>query len=405
MGDTIRAQKLGVGGFRVDRRAKELVMEVLESNRLTAGPMMARFEAAIAASHGRRFGLMTNSCTSSLQIALGALKEKHGWEDGDEVLVPAVTFVASANVVLFNGLKPVFVDVEREYYDIDPECVENHITPRTRAVMPVHIGGLPCDMDPILAIAERHGLRMVEDSAECMFAKYRGRPVGSFGDVGCFSTYAAHIISTGVGGISVTDDGRLQELMKSLMNHGRSPLYTRIDDDEGARGEDLFEIADSRFVFPRLGHSFRATEMEAAVGIAEFEKRHETWQRRLEIVARYDDAFSRYRGFLQLPKLRPDTENAAMFYPIAIVDKSISRAALIRHLEERRIETRYLLPLINQPVYRELYGNLDSEYPVASWLNENAFYIGCHSDLSDADVEYVVDAFASFFESAVARRG
>ncbi|MFQ5352994.1 MAG: DegT/DnrJ/EryC1/StrS family aminotransferase, partial [Candidatus Binatia bacterium] len=196
-------RQIGVGGFTISERAKELVREVLESNRLTAGPMMSRFEQLIAESHDSRYALMCNSGTSALHIALAALMEQDGWQEGDEVIVPAITFIATANVVLYNNLKPVFVDVEADFYDIDPAKIEERITERTRAIMPVHIGGLPCDMDPILAIAEKHGLRVIEDSAECMFARYKGRPVGSFSDIGCFSTYAAHIISTGVGGLCV----------------------------------------------------------------------------------------------------------------------------------------------------------------------------------------------------------
>ncbi|MEO7220612.1 MAG: DegT/DnrJ/EryC1/StrS family aminotransferase, partial [Gemmatimonadaceae bacterium] len=213
-------RQIGVGGFRTSERAKELVMQVLDSNRITSGPMMSRFEAQIAELHGCRFGLMSNSGTSALQIALAALKETCGWADGDEVIVPALTFVATANIVLYNNMVPVFADVDAAYYTLDPAALERRITPRTRAIIPVHIGGMPCDMDPILAIAAKHGLRIIEDSAETMFAKYHGRPVGSFGDVGCFSTYAAHIITTGVGGVCTTSDPALLVLMKSIMNHG-----------------------------------------------------------------------------------------------------------------------------------------------------------------------------------------
>jgi dTDP-4-amino-4,6-dideoxygalactose transaminase len=148
-----RAQ-IGVGGFNISERAKELVMEVLDSNRLTAGPKMAQFEKEFAAIHGCKYGLMSNSGTSALHIALAALREKYNWQDGDEVLVPAVTFVATSNVVMYNNLKPVFVDVDPHFYCLDPKKIEEKITPRTRAVMPVHLAGQPCDMEPILKIAE-----------------------------------------------------------------------------------------------------------------------------------------------------------------------------------------------------------------------------------------------------------
>ena len=391
--------QIGVGGVQITDRAKELVNEVLESGRLTAGPMMDRFERAFAKAHGCKFALMCNSGTSALQIALAALKERHGWTDGDEVLVPAVTFVATSNVVMYNGLKPVFVDVDPIYYGIDPERIEDHITERTRAIMPVHLAGMPCDMAPIRQIAKKHGLRMVEDSAETMFARDKGTPVGAFGDVGCFSTYVAHVINTGVGGLCTTNDPELIVMLKSLMNHGRDSIYIRIDDDKSASDDELFNIVDRRFSFVRLGHSFRCTEMEAALGIAELEQRETSIARRREIAAKYDSGLADLADRLQTPAVREGSEHVYMFYPLVLTDPTIHRNDLIKYLEHSGVETRYLLPLINQPVYRELFGNLDQKYPVAAHLNANALYIGCHPQISDEEVDYVIDVFHRFFET------
>jgi dTDP-4-amino-4,6-dideoxygalactose transaminase len=330
-----KQMQIGVGGFRISERAKELVMQVLDSNRITAGPMMERFEAEIAAIHGCKFGLMCNSGTGALQIALAALKEVHRWQDGDEVLVPALTFVATSNVVLYNNLKPVFVDVDSQYYTIDPTKIEAQITPRTRAIMPVHIGGQPCDMNPILDIAQKYNLRMVEDSAETMFVGDKNRPVGSFGDIGCFSTYAAHMITTGVGGLCTTNDPELIVLLKSIMNHGRDSIYIRMDDDKGATGADLFEIANRRFSFIRLGQSFRATEMEAALGIAQLEEREESFARRQRNVARLNEGLKDLEEHLQLPHPRPESEHSYMFYPLTILNPKIRRDDLIEFLDGR----------------------------------------------------------------------
>jgi dTDP-4-amino-4,6-dideoxygalactose transaminase len=390
-------KQIGVGGFTINDRGKELVMLALDSNRLSAGPMMTRFESEMADIHGCRFGLMCNSGTSALHIALAALKEVHGWADGDEVLVPAVTFVATSNVVMYNNLKPIFVDVEPKYYTIDPARIEEKITPRTRAIMPVHLSGQPCDMEPILDLARRHNLRIVEDSAETMFAHDKGRMVGSFGDVGCFSTYVAHMITTGVGGICTTNDPELIVILKSLMNHGRDSIYIRIDDDKDKHGHDLFLVADRRFSFVRLGYSFRATEMEAALGLAQLEERDKLNARRLEIVGRFNDAFANLEEHIQLPRPRPQSSHSYMFYPLAIVNPKLRRDDLITWLEDRSVETRYLLPLINQPIYRRLFGNLDDQYPVSMWLNKNAFYIGCHPDMTDDDVEYTIETMTEFF--------
>jgi dTDP-4-amino-4,6-dideoxygalactose transaminase len=389
--------QIGVGGFRISQRAKNLVMQVLDSNRITSGPMMKRFEEEIAAVHGCKFGLMCNSGTGALQIALAALKEVHGWQDGDEVLVPALTFVATSNVVIYNNLKPVFVDVDPRYYTIDPSKIEEKITPRTRAIMPVHIAGQPCDMEPILDIARQYNLRMVEDSAETMFVGDKGRPVGSFGDIGCFSTYTAHMITTGVGGLCTTNDPELIVILKSLMNHGRDSIYITIDDDKGLKGSELFQIADRRFSFVRLGQSFRVTEMEAALGIAQLEEREESSARRRHNVARLNQGLMNLEEHLQLPKPRPGSDHSYMFYPITILNPKVRRDELIRYLEDHSIETRYLLPLINQPIYRKIFGNIDEYYPVAARLNKTAFYIGCHPDLTDENIDYVTDCFQQFF--------
>ena len=261
--------------------------------------------------------------------------------------------------------------------------------------MPVHLSGLPCDMDPIMEIARRHGLSVIEDSAETMFASYKGKAVGLFGDIGCFSTYAAHIITTGVGGLCTTSDPDLLVILKSLVNHGRDSIYIRMDDDQ--QSEDVFEMANRRFNFVRMGHSFRATELEAALGLAELERYEQSIHRRQELAGRLSAGLSNLESVLQLPKIRPECDHTFMFYPLLIKEEGGNRDDLIRYLEEHSVETRYLLPLINQPIYRELFGNLDSEYPVAARLNQRAFYIGCHPEISDDDNDYVIETFKDYF--------
>src|SRR5208282_5840813 len=182
-------RQISVGGLKFGPREKKYLQQVIRSNRISYGPFSQKFEQHFAKAHGCRFGVFCNSGTSALHIALAALKERHGWQDDDEVLVPAVTFVATANIVFHNRMRPVFVDVDRATYNMDPALIEEKITPRTRAIIPVHLTGLPCDMDPILDIAARRNLRVIEDSCETVFGDYHGRKVGSMGDIGCFSTY------------------------------------------------------------------------------------------------------------------------------------------------------------------------------------------------------------------------
>ncbi|MCX6347946.1 MAG: aminotransferase class I/II-fold pyridoxal phosphate-dependent enzyme [Candidatus Aureabacteria bacterium] len=303
-----------VGTLNLSETARRNVAQVLRSNRLSYGPFTEKFERQFARLHGCRFGIMTNSGTSALQIALAALKEMNGWADGDEVIVPALTFVATANVVFHNRMTPIFVDVEKDCYGLDPDLLEAKITPRTRAFIPVHLFGMPCALAPIMEIARRRGLKVIEDSCETMFARYQGKWVGSFGEIGCFSTYVAHLIVTGVGGLCTTDDPDVAIKLRSLMNHGRDSNYISIDDDENKTSEELKTVVARRFSFISVGHSFRVTEMEAAIGLAQLEKWEEMITPR-RANARYLIAgLSDLADRVQLPRLRPDAEHSFMMF-------------------------------------------------------------------------------------------
>lgn len=392
-----RSRAVEVGGFVVSPRARRYVNQTLASGRLSYGPFHRRFEAAFAAEHDSRHALFLNSGTSALHIALQALKERGGWRDGDEVLVPAVTFVATSNVVLHNRMKPVFVDVDPRTYNIDPAQLERRITKKTRAIIPVHLLGLPADMDPILALAKKKGLAVIEDSAETMFARYKGRKVGSLGDIGCFSTYVAHYIVTGVGGLCTTSDPDLAVRLRSLMNHGRDSIYLSIDDDKHATGAKLHEIAAKRFKFVSVGHSFRATELEAAIGLAQLEEKDKIVEKRLSVARRLTAGLKGLEDRLQLPYCPPGRDHTFMLYGLVL--KGEDKTPLVNFLEDRGVETRDMLPLLNQPVYRKLFGDLETQYPVARALNRSAFYIGCHQYMMNADVDYAVAQIRAYFRS------
>ena len=388
-------REIGVGGFATSARARRYVDLILRSGRLSYGPFHRKFEAKFAAEHDCRHAVFTNSGTSALHIAVQALKEKHGWADGDEVLVPAITFIATSNVVLHNRLTPVFVDVDPLTYNIDPAKIEEKITPRTRAVIPVHLLGLPADMDPIRQVAARRGLKIIEDSAETMFARYKGRKVGSLGDIGCFSTYVAHYIVTGVGGLATTNDPDLHVRLRSLMNHGRDSIYLSIDDDKHAAGADLHEIVAKRFQFVSVGHSFRATELEAALGLAQLEEKSKIVKARMAMARRLTAGLREFSDRLQLPTCPADRDHTFMLYGLVL--RGEDKTPLINFLEDQGVETRDLLPLLNQPVYRRLFGDLEPQYPVARMLNRSGFYIGCHQYMTAADADYVIDRFRTFF--------
>lgn len=390
--------QIGIGNIAIDNQAKKNVLKVLDSTRLTYGDFTRKFESKMAFLHGRRFAIFCNSGTSALQVALQVLKDKYDWGDNDEVLVPAVTFIATANVVLHNRLKPVFVDVEKNYFGIDPAKIEEKISRKTRAIMPVHLFGQSCEMSKIIDIAKRHKLKIIEDSCETMFVKYKNKPVGSLGDIACYSTYATHLITTGVGGLVMTNDDDLALRIKSYFNHGRDGIYLSIDDDDTGTPSKLFKIVERRFSFIHLGHSLRLTEMEAALGLTQLAKWRSIIERRQANANYLTKNLSVWGKYLQFPKIRPGGQHAFMLYPILITDPKIDREDLVNFLEIAGIETRYLMPLLNQPIYKQLFGDIEDQYPVAKFLNKNGFIIGCHQDLSKGKLGYIVGVFNKFFQ-------
>lgn len=389
-------RQIGVGGLQIGPLEKKYVNQVLNSSRLSHGPFSQRFESLFAREHDCLYACFLSSGTSALHIALAVLKERHGWRDGDEVLVPAVTFISTANIVLFNGLQPLFVDVDPQTYNIDPAQMERKITDRTRAAIPVHLFGLPAEMDQIMEVAERRGLRIIEDSCETMFATYDGKKVGSFGDVGCFSTYVAHILVTGVGGFCTTSDHELAVMLKSAMNHGRDAIYLHMDDDKTEDKERLFEVAARRFRFVRLGYSFRSTELEAAIGLAQLERKDEFLLQRRRNAKILTEGLSHLEDRLQLPTIPEGRTHSFMMYPMVL--RNQPKSDLVNFLEERKIETRDMLPLLSQPIYRQIFGDIEGEYPVARWINESGFYVGCHPYLKSEELEYVVETVREYFK-------
>ncbi len=393
-----RPNQIGVGACKVSKRQKLYVQRVLASNRITYGPMIQQFEKEFAALHKKRFAVFCNSGTSALHISIAALREQYGWNTGDEVIIPALTFVADVNVLLQNNLKPVFVDVDPKLYTMDPAKLERAITKKTRAIIPVHLFGLPCEMDTIMAIAKRKKIKVIEDVCESLFVSYKGRPVGSFGDISCFSTYQAHILTTGVGGFALTDDPKLATLLRSLMNHGRDGIYITIDDDKVSDKKKLPEIVQRRFNFIRPGYSFRATEFEAALGLAALHDGiHISIQKRNRIASEFTSYLKKYSAHLQLPDFPAHSSHAFMMFPIVVKSDSIARDELVSFLEDHNVETRFMLPLINQPYIKQLFGDLSKKYPASHFINENGFYIASHEHLSSGDAKYIKTVFDEFF--------
>jgi len=391
-------KQIGVGDVFIPKLAIKYVNDVLTSKRITYGPYSENFEKKFAKIHDVKYAIFCNSGTSALQVSLHALKKKYGWHDNDEVIVPALTFVATVNIVLQNNLKPVFVDVNPLFFDLDFRKIEEKITKRTKAIIPVHIGGHPAEMDKIMKIAKKYNLKVIEDSCETMFAKYDGKPVGSFGDMSCFSTYAAHIITTGVGGFICTSNPELAVIAKSLVNHGRDKIYISIDDDKTNNKKQLFNIVQKRFNFIDVGYSYRATELEAALGLAQLNVSNKIINKRIKNAEYLTNGLQDLSDYLVLPKQRKNSNHIYMFYPIIIKINKIKRDELTFFLEENCIETRFLLPVLSQPVYKQLFGDIEDHYPIAKSISQNGFYIGVHPGLSKKDLDYVILIFHKFFE-------
>lgn len=386
-------RKITLGYLNINDKGKQYVNEALNNNRLSRGEFTEIFEREFAWQHQCKHALFCNSGTSALQIALAALKEVYGYKDGDEVLVPATTFIATSNIVLQNNLKPVFVDVDPETYNMNPWKIHEHITDRTRCIIPVHLFGLPADMHNIMIIAKSHGLQVLEDSCETMFASQNDKRVGSFGDLACFSTYVAHLIVGGVGGLVTTSNARLYDICRSLMNHGRNTDYITIDDDDNPK--DISDLMERRYQFERVGYSYRATELEAAIALSELEVAFENIEKR-RMNANLLTELLKDIKWLQLPKIPENTTHSFMMYPLVIKDYSKNRNSFLVYLEKNGIETRYMFPLLSQPVYQKLFPREDSRYYQARTLAERGFFIGCHQGLNDEDIRYVAKVIKDY---------
>ena len=376
----------------------------LDSGRLSPGPFVQKFEKKFAEMHKQKYGIACNSGTSSLHVALEALKEKYSWDQNSEVLVPAITFIATSNAVMHAGMKPVFVDVDSRTYNIDTKLIEEKITENTVAIMPVHTFGQHCEMDSIVKIATKYGLKIVEDCAEAHFAVYKGRPVASFSNIAGSSTYVAHTITTGIGGVITTDDTNLAEIARSLIAHGRACTCENCiayNSKQVCKLRMQTEM-DRRFMMIRLGYSYRIGELEGALGVAQLENKDFIINTRKANAKILTDGLKDVEQYLQLPYYPEYVEHSFMMYPLVIKDdKAFTRNEIVKYLEQNNIETRPMLPLLNQPIYKEIFGDIEKDYPVAQWINNNGFYVGCHHGLSKEELNMIIKTIHAFLENRI----
>jgi len=361
------------------------VLAALKSGWITTGSKVRQFETSFASDIQARHCIAVNSCTAALHLAL----EAAGVQDGDQVLTTPYTFAATAEVIRYFGAKPVFVDVRPDDLNIDAELIPSAVTDRTKLIIPVHIAGLPCELDTIAMLAAGYGLTIVEDAAHAFPASYRDRKIGqgvvdSQDYFTCFSFYATKTITTGEGGMIATNSDEWAERCRIMSLHGISKdAWKRYS----AEGSWYYEI-----IAP--GYKYNLTDIAAAIGLAQLAKADRMWERRKYIAERYHEAF-RDMPELQIPHDRDDCQHAWHLYMLRLHLNTlkIDRAEFIEEMKRRRIGTSvHFIPLHIHPYYRETYGYKPMDFPVAytEYLREVSLPI--YSKMSDEDIERVIAA-------------
>jgi len=358
----------------------EAVVRVLRSEWLTTGPEVERFEAEVGAYVGARYAVAFTSGTAALHAAVAAA----GVGPGDEGITTPLTFCATANCVLFVGARPVFADVDDATLTIDPQAIKGRITRKTKVVIPMDYGGHPADVDAIHALAKRHGLLVIEDACHALGAEYRGRRVGSLSDITVFSFHPVKQITTGEGGMAVTNDATLAKRLQRFRNHG----VVRSARDQ-VRRPWYYEIIE-------LGYNYRMPDILCALGRSQLVRLAQNLARRRTIAERYTEAFSALPG-IRTPCVKPDVVPAWHLYPIRVEASAIglTRDELVRRLRQGHIATSvHYIPLTRHPYYRERFGFQAGDYPVAEGAFRQLISLPLFHGMSDHDVEDVIEAMS-----------
>jgi perosamine synthetase len=351
----------------------EYVQECMTSTWISsAGPFIQEFEEQFAEVAGTRHVIATNNGTTGLHLALVAL----GVCPGDEVIVPSLTYVASANAVRYCGAEPVLADVDPDTMAVAPADVERRITPRTKAIIAVHLYGHPADMTALKAIADERALFLVEDAAEAHTATWQGRPVGCLGTVGVFSFFGNKVITTGEGGAVCTDDDELAARLRLLRGQGMDP--------------------ERRYWFPVVGFNYRMTNVAAAIGCAQLEQLPQFLTRRRQIGDRYDALLKEHPG-IETPRTAPEATRVNWLYTVLLPDHftAADRDLVIQKMNEDGIETRPVFyPMHELPPYQQ-----QDTFPVSTMLSRRGLSLPTHVNLEDGDIDYVVERLLTHLPS------
>lgn len=352
---------------------KKYVLDAIETNWISSdGQYIKKFEETFAEYCGMKYGVSCTSGFAALHLACAALNLKKG----DEVIVPTFTMAASINGIILTGATPVFVDSDKETWCIDVTKIEEKITPKTKAIMPVHIYGHPCDMGAIEKLAKKYGLYIIEDAAEAHGAEYNGKKCGSFSDISCFSFFANKMLTTGEGGMCLTNDEGLAARLRKLKNHA-------------------FEAP--KFIHREVGYNYRMTNVTAAIGFAQAEKAEKLVEARRQVGLRYNRLLKNFKK-ITLPIEKEYAKNVYWMYAITLNDDvKLTKDEVMTKLKERGIDTRsFFIPMHKQPAYYnhtvENAPDCSGNYPVAEKIGERGFYLPSASTLTDEEANKVVSA-------------
>jgi perosamine synthetase len=356
------------------------VVDTVRSGWWTTGPKAKKFEVDFNSYIGSKYSVSANSWTAAAHLALEAID----LQKGDEVIIPAITFTATAEIICYFGAKPVIVDVDEDTFNIDPQKIEEAITNKTKAIIPVHYGGQPCDMDEITGIAKKKKLKVIEDAAHALPASYKGKRIGTLSDVTCFSFYATKTLATGEGGMLCTDNEEIAKRSSIMRLHGiNNDAWKRYTSE----GSWFYEV-----VAP--GYKYNFTDIQAALGLAQLKKVEFLWKCRKDIKDVYNNNFSK-NNFLKLYKVKDDRESAYHLYPILLnLDMlKINRSQFIDELKELGIGSSvHFIPLYKHPFYRDTFQLNPNAFPVSEKIYPRLVTLPIWPGMQNDDINRVIDA-------------
>lgn len=369
-------QPISMSAADLDGSDERTVIVALRSGTLGLGPFAEEFERLCARRAGVAHGVAVSSGTAALHLIVRAL----GIGADDEVLVPSFTFAASMNAFLLEGATPVFLDIEPDTYNLDPADIERKVTSRTKAVMAVDLFGHPAEWDSISESATEHGLLLIDDSCEAIGAKYRGTPVGSYGAAGAFAFYPNKQMTTGEGGMIVTDDAGLAATCRSLRNQGRGEMGLWLEHE-------------------RLGFNYRLDEMSAALGVSQINRLSGFLMKRSEVAMRYTQMLAPFE-WVRPPVVRTHVEMSWFVYVVTLAE-GIDRNAVMSRMQEKGVPSRaYFLPLHLQPYVRERYGDLHGTLPITESVAERTLALPFYNNLSPEQADRVVQTLRIAIEAS-----